>query len=76
MLNNLFLTNLQLFFSIANFSPFLMNDQQCTVKSTIILLPELSVYYLIPYRHKSDIRRIFMKDYNAEKIFLTNFLHV
>ena len=49
------------------------NDQQCTVKSTIILLPELSVYYLIPYRHESDIRRIFMKDYNAEKIFLTNF---
>ena len=54
------------------------NDQQCTVKSTIILLPELSVYYLIhvPYRHESDIRRIFMKDYNAEKIFLTNVLHV
>ena len=46
------------------------NDQQCTVKSTIILLPELSVYYLILYRHESDIRRIFMKDYNAEKIFL------
>ena len=53
------------------------NDQQCTVKSTIILLAdELSVYYLIPYRHESDIRRIFMKDYNAEKIFLTNVLHV
>ena len=52
------------------------NDQQCTVKSTIILLTELSVYYLIPYRHESDIRRIFMKDYNAEKIFLTNVLHV
>ena len=34
------------------------------------------VYYLILYRHESDIRRIFMKDYNAEKIFLTNFLHV
>ena len=44
------------------------------MKSAIILLPELSVYYLIPYRHESDIRRIFMKDYNAEKIFLTNFL--
>ena len=52
------------------------NDQQCTMKSTIIVLPELSVYYLIPYRHESDIRRIFMKDYNAEKIFLTNVLHV
>ena len=53
------------------------NDQQCTVKSTIILLPELSVYYLIKaYRHESDIPRFFMKDYNAEKIFLTNVLHV
>ena len=52
------------------------NDQQCTVKSTNIVLPELSVYYLIPYRHESDIRRIFMKDNNAEKIFLTNVLHV
>ena len=52
------------------------NDQQCTVKSTIILLPEFSVYYLIPYRHESDIQKIFMKDYNAEKMFLTNFLHV
>ena len=31
---------------------------------------------LIPYRHESDIRRIFMKDYNIEKIFLTNVLHV
>ena len=65
MLNNLFLTNLQLFFSIANFCQFLMinNDQQCTEKSTIIVLPELSVYYLIPYRHESDIRRIFIFDW-------------
>ena len=71
MLKIKFLTNLQLLFNLANFLPFLMINNDHSAYSEVNL--KLSIYSFIDV---TGILRMYIKNYNAEKISLTNFLHV
>ena len=71
----LFLTNLQLLFNLANILPFLMiSNKDHSAYSEINL--KLSIYSFNYLVDVTGILRMYMKNYNAEKISLTNFLHV
>ena len=75
MLKSLFFfTNLQLLFNLANFLPFLMINNDHSANSDINL--KLSIYPFNILIDVTGILRMYMRDYNAEKISLTNFLHV
>ena len=69
------MTNLQLLFNLAIFSPFLMiNNNDHSAYSEINL--KLSIYSFNIFIDVTGMLWMYMKNYNAEQISLTNFLLV